>query len=207
MTIYWLGGSPCAGKTTISEIIAQEFGWQVYHLDRHVERYLQRATPQHQPHLTAYKQMGLQAFLLQASHTQLTQVLSISAEQFPFILEDLSNLSQNKPILVEGANMRPVDVRQQINQPSQALWMVPTEAFQLDTYPKRGSWVQDVLRRYDTPDEGIRAFERWMQRDALMAQHSAEQARQQGIRVIVVDGKRSLFDNAEIVMRHFGLLS
>jgi adenylylsulfate kinase-like enzyme len=39
--VYWLGGSPCAGKTTIAAIIAQEHSWQVYHLDRYIDSYLQ----------------------------------------------------------------------------------------------------------------------------------------------------------------------
>lgn len=204
--INWIGGSPCAGKTTISHIIGQEFGWQIYHIDRNFERYLQRANAVQHPHLIQYKNMGLQQFLLQDPYWQLEQVKGISKEQFEFILEDIAELPVDKPILVEGANLRVADVIQQIQTPSQAIWLVPTEAFQLETYPKRGSWVQDVLRHHYEPDDAIVAFERWMQRDALMAEWTANEAESQEIPVIRVDGSVSLLDNAEIVMRHFGLL-
>lgn len=203
---YWIGGSPCAGKTTISHIIGQEFGWTVYHIDRHVETYLQRAIPEKHPHLIAYKQMGLQQFLLQDSQWQMQQVIGMSHEQFEFILEDIANLESDAPILVEGATLLADDVSLKIGSASQAIWLVPTEEFQLETYPQRGSWVQDVLRHHYDPQEAITAFERWMERDALMAQWTAQEAEKRNIPVIIVDGSVELLDNAELVMRHFNLL-
>jgi len=203
--IFWLGGSPCAGKTTISHIIGQEFGWHIYHIDRYVESYLQRAGKKKHPHLTAYKKMGLKDFLLQDPQIQMQQVIGMSHEQFAFILDDLAEI-EAKTILVEGANLLAKDVAKQIKSESHAMWMTPTEEFQLETYPKRGSWVQDVLRHNYEGDEGIIAFERWMERDAGIAKWTAEEAEKQGIPVIVVDGSLSLLDNAEIVMQHFGLM-
>jgi hypothetical protein len=204
--VYWLGGSPCAGKTTISHIIAQEFGWQTYHIDREVESYLERADSQKHPHLSAYKEMGLQRFLLQPAQAQLEIVLGMSHEQFTFILEDLSKFPEDLPILVEGANLRPHDVAPHLPDSSHALWLVPTEEFQLEVYPKRGTWVQDVLRHHFEDDSRVDVFEQWMERDALMARWAEKAATDLGIRVIVVDGSASLLDNAELVMKHFGLL-
>jgi adenylate kinase family enzyme len=203
--IYWLGGSPCAGKTTISHIIAQEFGWQTYHIDREVESYLARADSQKQPHLSAYKEMGLKRFLLQAAQVQLDMVLGMSQEQYQFILEDLAKFEEGTTILVEGANLHPQDVASVLPSTSHALWLVPTEEFQLEVYPKRGTWVQDVLRNFED-DTRVDVFEQWMERDAMMARWMEKAASDLGIRVITVDGSASLLDNAETVMKHFGLL-
>ena len=204
--IYWIAGSPCAGKTTISEIIGQEFGWQIYQLDRHFETYVKRADENQHPYLTAYKKMGLKDFLLQDPSDQLSQVIGMSKEQFQFIQEDIAELEGDAPILVEGSNILASDVAKVAKSSSHCIWLVPTEEFQLEAYPKRGSWVQDVLRHHYEPDEGILAFERWMGRDALMAKWTASEARKHDILGITVDGSVSLLDNAEIVMRHFGLL-
>lgn len=205
--IYWMGGSPCAGKTTISEIIGQEFGWQIYQIDRHVENYLQRADEKKHPYLTAYKKIGLKDFLIQDPSEQVSQVIGMSQEQFGFIQEDIAELPGDAPILVEGANMLASDVIKQVESSSRCIWLVPTEAFQLETYPKRGSWVQDVLRHHYEPEEAVLAFERWMERDTHMAKWTASEARKHEIPVIVVDGSVSLIDNAETVMRHFGLIA
>jgi len=31
--VFWLGGSPCSGKSSISEILPQRFNLDVYHVD------------------------------------------------------------------------------------------------------------------------------------------------------------------------------
>lgn len=209
MTVYWIGGSPCAGKTTISNIIAQEFGWLVYSIDRYFETYLQRADSNKHPHLTAYSQLGLKQFLLQDPQKQLEQIIGMSQEQFEFILDDLAQLKVDNPeniILVEGSNILADSVSSQIASPKQAMWIVPTETFQLETYPKRGSWVQGVLRHHYQAEEGIIAFERWMERDANWAKFTASKARKHNIPVLIVDGSTSLLDNTEMIMRYFDLL-
>ncbi len=35
--VYCIGGSTCAGKTTISKILADKFGFKVYHCDEYLE--------------------------------------------------------------------------------------------------------------------------------------------------------------------------
>lgn len=203
--VYWIGGSPCAGKTTITSIIAQELGWQTYHLDRHVESYLERATEQH-PYLQRYKQIGMLHFLNRPAQTQLQDVLGMSGEQFTFLLSDVRARPKQPPLLVEGANMLPQDVVRVSATVERIIWLVPSEDFLLDTYPRRGQWVQDVLRQYPTEAERLTVFDHWMERDALMAQWTAQAARDLGIRVITVNGKRTLLENTELVATHFGLL-
>ena len=31
--IYWLGGSTCAGKSTISNVFSEKYGFTIYHCD------------------------------------------------------------------------------------------------------------------------------------------------------------------------------
>lgn len=204
--VYWMGGSPCAGKTTIAWIIAQEYGWQIYPIDRYLETYLKRADSEKHPFLTAYTKIGLQKFLSLEPEDQLERVKRMSAEQFQFILEDIAELALDTPILVEGSNIRAVDVAQMIPDSSHAIWLVPTEDFQLEMYPRRGTWVQDVLRYHFAEDERTHVFEQWMQRDILMAKWTAEQARHHNIEVFVVDGEKTLLENAELVMKCFKLI-
>lgn len=206
--IYWMGGAPCAGKTTISHIISQEFGWHIYHVDRHIEKYLHRAIENAHPALTAYKKMGLQKFLLQTPQAQLDHVIAMHHEQATFMHADIAELTEDieTPILVEGATLIPDDIAQKQASPQHSIWLVPTEQFLLHTYPKRGSWVQEVLRRYEKSEKGVQAFENWMMRDAQFARHITQQVQPYAMKLLTVDGTRPLLDNAEIVMRHFGLL-
>jgi hypothetical protein len=203
---YWMGGAPCAGKTTISQIIGQEFGWRVYSLDRHVEAYLQRATPEQHPTLTEYNSMGLKRFLSLPADEQLARIWRMSAEWFAFLLEDVQSLPADRPILVEGSNIRPQDVAATGVAADQVIWLAPREDFLLETYPRRGAWVQGVLGQF-AQEERVDIFEQWMLRDAAHAEQTLAQAQQLGIRTLVVDGSVTLLENAEIVMRHFGLIA
>lgn len=38
MKTYWIGGSPCCGKSTISEMLIKEFGFDMYKCDDHLDR-------------------------------------------------------------------------------------------------------------------------------------------------------------------------
>ena len=42
---YFIGGSPCAGKSTVCDLLAARQGWETYHCDEHYDAHLERARP------------------------------------------------------------------------------------------------------------------------------------------------------------------
>ena len=206
METYWIVGSPCAGKTTIADMLGQEHNLRVYHLDRYYESYLRRAELDKHPYLTHIKGLG-QRFLALPHEEQLERVKKISAEQFEFILADIATWREDDPdtpILVEGANIRIEDVLLHIETLNQLICIVPTEDFLFKTYPRRGTWVQDVLANF--PDnERLTVFEQWMTRDSHHAQWAVGTATEHGVKLIEVDGSNRILENAAIVEAHFGL--
>jgi len=119
---------------------------------------------------------------------QVEDELALYQEQFPMILSDLAG-SVDRVVVAEGAALLPECVAPLITDPRQAVWIVPTEAFQRRTYRTRGPWVEQVLSRCSDPAE---CWERWMARDAAFALRVAEQANTLGLRVIWVDGSRGI---------------
>lgn len=209
MNTYWIVGSPCAGKTTIADMLAQEHNLRVYHLDRYYESYLRRADPDKHPYLTHIKSVGLSRFLSLPYDEQLNRVKHISAEQFEFILADVGAWQEDDPdtpILIEGANIRIEDVLPQIDTLNQLICIVPTEEFLLKTYPRRGTWVQDVLANFPN-GERLNVFEQWLTRDSHHAQWAMKTATEHGIKLLQVDGSHRILENGAIVESHFGLPS
>ena len=47
--VYWIGGSPCAGKSTVADMLGERYGVHVYHVDDHAEDHSARATATDQP--------------------------------------------------------------------------------------------------------------------------------------------------------------
>lgn len=201
--VYWIGGSPCAGKTTVAALLRQEHELEVYHLDRHIESYLDRAQTDQHPHLNYYKKVGLKGFLVLAPEEQLRRVLGMCMECLPFVLEDIEAFSADSLVLVEGSLLRPVDIVR-LAPEHQAFWLVPTEKFLLQAYPRRGTWVQEVLRSQFPEDKRLDIFDNWMRRDMLHAHWTAEQALEVGIPVLWVDGTQSLQAIAAHIETQFG---
>ena len=61
-------------------------------------------------------------------------------------------------------------------------------------------WVQDILCQCEKPEQ---AFRNWMDRDVAFARWVARSATRLGLKLLEVDGKRTIAENARIVAQHF----
>jgi hypothetical protein len=99
-----------------------------------------------------------------------------------------SRTAQGRRLLVEGSVILPADVAPTLASPADALWLVPTRAFQAQHYALR-PWSGGVLRGCADP---AAAFGRWMERDAWFAAWLENEVRGLGLVWIEVDGSRSV---------------
>ena len=199
--IYWLGGSPCAGKSTIAEMLANRYNLHYFNCDHAFARHQQQSNPSDQPTLYGLGQLTCDEIWLVPVAEQVARVIAIYEEEFALLLADLQALPTNRPILAEGAALMPVLVAQQEAWRDQAAWVVPTPAFQQHHYAQR-PWVREVLKACSDPAQ---AFTNWMQRDQAFAHYIATTATQQGLPLLQVDGKQTVVQNADWVARQWGL--
>jgi hypothetical protein len=198
---YWIGGSPCAGKSSVAARLATRHGLLHVECDLGAEQRVARMAGRR---LAAYEELtalGTCARLARPPEWQAERELAFYREQFPFLLEELGALPAGRPAVVEGADLLP-DLLEGIGVPmDRAVWMVPTPAFQLRHYATR-EWVPAYLQDCADPE---RAFRNWMRRDVLFAEHVRELAGSVGGQVLVVDGVESLEEAVGLVERRFGL--
>lgn len=205
-SLYWIGGSPCAGKTTIASRLAEQRGWTLYNCDDAFYRHLQIITPADQPAYYRVTHLDCEdLWINRPVAQQVAEELEIYREEFPLILADLAHLPADRPILAEGAALLPelvapllgLDSRRLADSPPdpiaprRAVWIVPSEAFQRRHYSQR-EWWPSVVRNCSDP---ALAFDNWMARDAAFARTVRAQAEQRGLPVLVVDGRASLEEN------------
>lgn len=199
--IYWLGGSPCAGKSTIADRLAARHGMTIYRCDDAFPDHAQIVDPDTHPTFHRLINLNTDDLWLRPVTQQISEEIELYREEFPLILDDLLALPSDSPIIAEGAALLP-DVLAPLDiAPQRMLWMVPSEAFQREHYEKR-EWRHDILRDSSDPD---RAWQNWMSRDAGFAREVTWQAKDHGLRSITVDGTRSLDDNDNLVRTHFNL--
>jgi hypothetical protein len=214
--VYWIGGSPCSGKSSIVDLLAASTGSAtastgtstklshhaaaVYHCDDHFDKHLKLTTPEEQPAFYRLRDMSWDDLWMRPVAEQVAHELAIYREQFPMILADLLKLPTDEPILVEGAALLPELVVDVMAQPNQAFYLVPTSEFQYRTYEKR-PWIGGILDQCSNPEQ---AFRNWMERDVGFGRYVAETAVSLNLPVIHVDGTHTIAENAAQVASHFG---
>ena len=199
--ILWIGGSPCAGKSSIAYILAQQYNLQTYSCDDHYEAHLTRATPDKHPLMSNAAGMTWDEVWMRPVDVLVTRELAFYREEFEMVIEDLLAMRRSTHIIAEGAALLPQCVAPLLSHPSQAIWIVPTKEFQLKEYAHR-DWVENILSQCQDPQQ---AWHNWMGRDAGFAKAVAQDAIARGLRVIEVDGKQSLEEHTKMVAAHFGL--
>jgi hypothetical protein len=162
---FWLGGSPCARKSSVAALLAARHGLTHLEADRGSEARLAQMLRRSLPMATELDGLGTCDRLARPPRWQAQREIEHYREEFPLLLAEINAYPADRPVLVEGAGLLP-ELLQAIGVPTdRAIWLVPTPEFQLRYYSAR-DWVPDYLRQCADPR---RAFDNWMQRDMLFA--------------------------------------
>lgn len=199
--VFWIGGSPCAGKSTIAHRLAAAHDLQSYSCDDAWDRHLARADPVQTPHFAQVATLDCDGIWMQPVSHQVEREVAIYREEFAFILEDLRALPTDRRILAEGCALLPDLLAQHGIPANRSLWIVPTPAFQLKHYAQR-DWIGDVVATCTNPRQ---AWQNWMDRDIGFGQEVATTARHLGRTVLTVDGSQPIVAVEHQVATHFGL--
>lgn len=200
--VLWVGGSPCAGKSTIVEELAGRFGLRAYHCDEALGQHLRHVTPQQQPMLYKWTRTDWNTLWMRPVRELLDETIAAYQEHCRLVVEDLLALPRSPSILAEGNCLLPGCVRSMLSHPGRAIWIVSTADFQRTHYPKRGAWVQDILNQCADPQQ---ALQNWMDRDVEFAEWVCREAADLGFRVTQVDGRRTITETADLVAGHLAL--
>lgn len=160
--VFWLGGSPCTGKSSISGILASNVNLDVYQLMKPLKFTRDALTPRLHPTLTKWCASYWNERWMQPIDSLIKDEIACYQEHFTLILEDVISIAKHKPLLVEGTALLPGQVASVLPEQSHAVWVVATADFQRKHYSKR-EWVRGILEQCDN---SAVAFNNWMERDA-----------------------------------------
>ena len=200
-TIYWIGGSPCSGKSSIAEILTERYGLVYYKLDDPMQGHMEEAIRDGKPHSAANLAMDMEGMWMRDPQLQFEEEIAIYDEIFPYSQRDIAAMGEERPILAEGAGFMPHLMAQKDVAKDRYVCIVPTEAFQRENYAKR-EWIGLFLEGCTDP---AKAFDNWMSRDALFAREMRARAQKLGYETILVDGGKGIEENCARVAETFGL--
>ncbi|HYU35039.1 MAG TPA: hypothetical protein VEW48_23045 [Thermoanaerobaculia bacterium] len=195
MDVLWLGGSACAGKTSVARLLAAQHSLTLYSCDDHFEEHHRRADPARHPHFLRLMGRPMEELWAHPAEVQAEELLRFYEDEMEMILEDLKTLPG--PVLAEGVGLLPERIAAVCPDPS-ALWLISTPGFRRKVYPQRGTFVSKLLARCADPGA---AFARWMERDDLIARHLEAEAGRLWLPTLTVDGSQSVEEVARYCTR------
>jgi len=199
--IYYIGGSPCCGKSTIAKKISDEYGFYYYKADDYWMEFVTKGAKDGDEWLSFISGTSFDRLWLETPEKLNERELTTYEKLFPYFTYELYKLNKNMPVIAEGAAFLPNLVSKIGVGKTHYVCVVPTRDFQIQHYSKR-SWVSDSLSSYSNKEE---AFNNWMERDALFALSVLNQARKIDYTILMVDGSKCIEDNFNFVIKTFGL--
>ena len=196
--IYYIGGSPCSGKSTVTEILAAKYHLFYFKVDDFIDKYLKMGASK--GYEICKKQDSLRAdeIWMREPVLQCQEELLYYKETFAFVLEDLMQIKE-KDIITEGAAYLPELMRNISN--NRYISITPTRDFQISHYKKR-EWISFVLEGCSDKEK---AFSNWMERDILFAKEVQKQCIKENYVSIINDGSIEVDEYVHRIAAHFGL--
>ena len=169
----------------------------MYHCDDHYDAHLNRA--RNGSILKQFQQLSWKiAFTTRSLERMIADELTANQELSAFALEDVNAIDAR--VIAEGMPFLP-DAMSALQPRANAVYLVPSAAFQRDHYAKR-EWAQGLLA---TTSDPVGVFERWMARDEANARFIRTRATALGFAVLEVDGRLSLEETVGWCERRLGL--
>lgn len=199
--IYFIGGSPCSGKSTVTEHIVKHFNFTYYKIDDYLETYIRRGAYDKKPICFKQQQMSSDEIWMRSPLIQAEEEWQFYDEIFEYVMEDIQNLSKDKPIIAEGAAFKPDLMKQLGVLKENYICMIPSRDFQIEKYRQR-DWIGYVIGECT---DSKKAFENWMERDSLFAQKVQTNCNILGYTCLVNDGTKAIAELEATVKQHLKL--
>lgn len=201
MNIYYIGGSPCSGKSTVAEILSEQYDLYYFKVDDFLDSYTKQGALKGYPVCRKQVELTPDQIWMRDPVLQCREELIYYEEVFEFIERDLEQIKNVNGVITEGAAYVPGLIRDAQIPENRYLSITPTKEFQLFHFRKR-TFVPYILRGCSNME---RAFDNWMERDILFAGEVRKQCGETGYTSVINDGSMEIAEMADLVVSHFGL--
>lgn len=201
MNIYYIGGSPCAGKSSVAEILSKKHDLYYFKTDDFLDRYMQTGARKGYSVCRKVTSMNAEQVWMREPLVQCREEFDIYREIFELVATDLKLIDWKGGIITEGAVYLPELMKQSGISDSRYISITPAKEFQITHYRER-DFVPLVL---EGSSDKEKAFRNWMDRDILFAQEVQRQCQKENYVSVINDGTMEMDELANLVAAHFEL--
>lgn len=205
--IFWLGGGPCSGKTTVSDVIGKEHNVSIYHVDQRRDELHALADSKRHPKTielsTRVRDEGWQAVVGQAFSLPVNESIEMLKtyfrEETDLAIQVLKSLPADRPILVDSTHVLPEFAKEICGQDN-AFFLLATDDVIRRRNRKRHAENNSMLG-FTWPPELIEKQERSF---IARTNYIRRTAQEHGYFALEIDGQLSPQQVEILVVEHFG---
>ena len=198
--IYYIGGSPCSGKSTVAEILAEKYDLYYFKVDDFLEEYTKMGAAKGCEICKKQEEMSPEEIWMREPQLQCEEEFAFYEEVFEFVMADLQKINATG-IITEGAAYLPKLMKERGVSQNRYMAITPTAEFQIEHY-KRREWVPYVLEGCSDKEK---AFSNWMNRDILFAKEVQRQCAEEQYTSVINDGSITVEELVEKAVSCFDL--
>ena len=200
--VFWIGGGPGAGKSTLARGLADRYGLRRMATDDTMGEHARRLDPAQAPHLQRFLAMDMDERWLNRSPAEMLDSFHwFRGEGFDLIVDDLLRLPSGPPVVVEGLRVLPHLVAPLLPDADHAVWLLPSPEFREAALTGRAEG-RSIPEHTSDP---ARAARNLAQRDALFTERLTDETDRLGLHTIRVTSAVSESDLLSRIALLFGL--
>lgn len=188
--MLWIGGPPCSGKTSIARLLAGRHDLRAYNSDAHTWEHHDKAVARAYPAAARWESMTPDEAWLCDIDEMVAISIAANEERCRLMVEDLEGLPRSPLVVIEGTPLFPSFIAPRLAGRDHAVWLIPTSEFQSTRLRER---PRHTWQQTSDPE---RALENRIERERLVGRHIEADALARELRVIRIDGSRSLLEVA-----------
>ncbi len=132
--VYFITGTPCGGKTTVSRALGKKYGIPVYDIDERFPEHQAISDKEHQPNMNKVFR-DADEFFGRSVEEYKKWLLDNTKEQLDFVILDLMRLSQNGRIICDCHLT--LEQAEKLTDPSRIVFMIREPVNLIDEYCNR----------------------------------------------------------------------
>lgn len=133
-SVYFITGTPCGGKTTISRELAKRHKLMLYDIDEQFSKHQQKSSPDFQPAMNK-KFKDADEFFGRTVEEYKKWLMDNTREQLDFVILDMIRLSRNQRVLCDCHLT--MEQAEKLTEPSRIVFLIKEPSNLIDDYCNR----------------------------------------------------------------------